>query len=174
MNIPNIKKLLISFSCFMLHALCLGVFAADFIIPNSSGEPIVIDISDLNLTTGLDVSIGEFTDQPRTYRDLNTKSIAIFPPAGSDSERTIQIRAGSTTVTKTVSFRSSPDGNLKNSSLPDLHEARAGNTATKISDGRGVLIGGSKGLADTPINSIEVGIFFAKHSETAEPMPPAT
>ena len=160
MNIPNIKKLLTSLlflSCFLLLASCFfSVFAADFIIPNSSGEPIIIDISDLNLTTGLDVSVGEFTDQPRTYRDLSTKSIAIFPPAGSDSERTIQIRAGSTTVTKTVSFRSSPDGNLKDSSLPDLHEARAGNTATKISDGRVVLIGGSKGLADTPVNSLEV------------------
>ena len=156
MHLQKIKKLLISFSCFMLHASCFGVFASDFIVPNSSGEPIVIDVSSLNLISGVDVSIGEFTDQPRSYRDSSTKSIAIFPPAATESEKTIQIRAGSTTISKTVSFRSSPNGDLKNSLLPNLHEARAGNTATKISDGRIVLIAGSKELADNPLSTLEI------------------
>ncbi len=155
----NLKKLLIYLlvlSCFMFHASCFFfALASDYIIPNSGSEPIVVDISSLNLTTGLDVNVGEFTDQPRSYRDSNTNSIVIFPPAASDSERTIQINSGSTTITKTVSFRSSPDGNLKNSSLPDLQDARGGNTATKISDGRVILIGGSKGLADGAISSLE-------------------
>ena len=77
-------------------------------------------------------------------------SFAVFPPAASSSAKTIQVRAGSTTISKTISFRSSPDGELKTSLLPELREARAGNTVTKISDGRVVLIGGSKGLADRP------------------------
>ena len=158
MNLSNIKKLLIKvfLTSLFLYFSISSSFAVDFIVPNSSGEPIVIDVSDLNLITGIDVSIGEFTDQPRSYRDSNTKSIAIFPPAASNSEKTIQIRAGSTTISKTISFRSSPNGNLRNSLLPDLREARAGNTATKISDGRVVLIGGSKGLADEPLSSLEV------------------
>ena len=157
MYLPKIKKLLIKLLSVSLF-LCFSVssFAADFIVPNSSGEPIVIDISTLNLSDGIDVSIGEFTDQPRSYRDSNIKSIAIFPPAASNSEKTIQIRAGSTTITKTVSFRSSPDGDLRSSLLPGLKEGRAGNTVTKISDGRIVLIGGGKSLADQPLNSLEV------------------
>ncbi|OGI10413.1 MAG: hypothetical protein A3I68_01745 [Candidatus Melainabacteria bacterium RIFCSPLOWO2_02_FULL_35_15] len=159
MNFINIKKLLIKAvyaSLFLSFFISSFSFAADFIVPNSSGEPIVIDVSNLNLTAGTDVSIGEFTDQPRSYRDSNTKSIAIFPPAASDSERTIQIRAGSTIISKTISFRSSPGGNLKDSLLPDLREARAGNTVTKISDGRIVLIGGSKGFSDEPLSTLEV------------------
>ncbi len=153
----NIKKLLTTILSASLFLCFSGsVLAADFIVPNTSGEPIVIDISSLNLTSGIDVSIGEFTGQPRSYRDLNTKSIAIFPPAITDSEKTIEIRAGSTTISKTVSFRSSPDGILTNSALPDLRQARAGNTSTIISDGRVVLIGGSKGLADNPLNTLEV------------------
>ena len=152
-----IKKLLIQallVSCFLL-----GVsfsYASDFIAPNSSGDPIVIDVSNLNLLSSIDVTIGDFKDQPRPYRDANTKSLVIFPPAVPSSEKTIQIRSGSTSVTKTVSFRPSPFGNLKNSLLPDLQKARGGNTVTKISDGRIILIGGSTSLADKPLNSIEV------------------
>lgn len=154
----NIKKLLtrVFFIFLFLYFFAPFSYAADFIVPNTGGEPIVIDVSSLNLTSGIDVSIGEFTGQPRSYRDLNTKSIAIFPPAVADSEKTIEIKAGSTTISKTVSFRSSPNGILKNSSLPDLRQARAGNTSTIISDGRVVLIGGSKGLADSPLSTLEV------------------
>ncbi len=150
----SIKKILILLFC--AFTFNLSVLAADFIAPNSSGEPIVIDVSELNLLSTIDVTVGDFTDQPRPYRDENTKSLVIFPPAVSSSERTIQVRAGSSTITKTISFRASPSGTLKNSLLPDLQKARGGNTVTKISDGRVVIIGGGKGLADTPTDSIEI------------------
>ena len=154
------KKLLIKasffccFSFFLLISLC--AFAADFIVPNSGGEPVVIDVSNLNLLSGIDVSIGNLTNQPRPYRDSNTKSLVIFPPPFSNSEQTIQVRSGSSSVTKTINFRSSPLGVLKNSLLPDLQHARGGNSGTKISDGRIVLIGGSKDLASEPTDSIEI------------------
>lgn len=150
----SIKKILIPLFC--AFTFNLSVLAADFIAPNSSGEPIVIDVSELNLLSSIDVTIGDFTDQPRPYRDENTKSLVIFPPAVSSSEKTIEIRAGSSTITKTISFRASPSGTLRNSLLPDLQKARGGNTVTKISDGRVVITGGSKGLADTPTDSIEI------------------
>lgn len=154
-NMNIIKKLLILIfftSCFFTS----DSFAADFTIPNSSGEPIIIDISNLSLIQGIDVNVGEFADQPRPYRNEDTKSLVIFPPPASSSEKTIQISAGSSSVSKTVSYRSSPSGNLKISLLPDLQQARGGNSITKISDGRVVLIGGSKSLADAPIDTIEI------------------
>ena len=131
-------------------------FAADFIIPNSSGEPVVIDISSLNTTSSIDVSVGEFTNQPRPYRGDNTKSFVLFPPPASNSERTIQLSSGSSVITKTVSYRPSLQGNLKLSVLPSLVSGRAGNSVTKISDGRIVLIGGSKSLARDPLNTVEI------------------
>ena len=132
------------------------VYAADFIVPNSSGEPIVVDVSGLNLISGIDVTIGDFGNQPRSYRDSNTKSLVIFPAANSNTEKTLEIRAGSSSITKTISFRPSPSGILKNSTLPSLMQARAGNSTVKISDGRIILAGGSKGLAEDPIDTIEV------------------
>lgn len=157
MKTPIIKKSLIKFlSASLLLFFSAAAFASDFIVPNSSGEPVTIDVSNLNLISGIDVTIGDFPNQPRPYRDSSTKSLVIFPPAASDTERTIQVRAGSSSITKTISFRSSPPGTLKNSLLPELQDGRGGNTVTKISDGRVVLIGGSKGLADTSLDTIEI------------------
>ena len=156
LNSMNIIKKSLIFIFFAFCFLCSSSFASDFIAPNSSGEPIVIDISNLSLIQDIDVNVGEFTDQPRPYRDENTKSLIIFPPPVSSSEKTIQISAGSSSVSKTISFRPAPSGNLKTSSLPDLVQARGGNSVTKISDGRVVLIGGSKSLSDEPFDSIEI------------------
>ena len=145
---------------FMSLLLCLLTasygYAADFILPNSGGEPVVIDVLNLNLNLGTTVNIGEFVDQPRSYRDGNVNSLVIFPPAISTGEKTIEIRAGGSSITKTVSFRLSPSGNLKNSLLPAMKQARAGNTTTKLSDGRVLLIGGSKSISTEPISSLEV------------------
>lgn len=150
----NKSLILFLVSCFLLLASCSH--AADFIAPNSSGEPIVIDVSNLNVTSSINVSIGDFLDQPRSYRDENTGSIVIFPPSLQSGEKTISVRSGSSNIIKTISLRPSLQGTLKSSLLPELNFARGGNTATKISDGRVVIIGGSKGLADNPLNSIEV------------------
>lgn len=136
--------------------ICQSSQASDFIAPNSGGEPIVIDVSNLNLTSGIDVTVAGFGGQPRPYRDNNTRSLVVFPTAVSSGEETIEIKAGNSSITKTVSFRSGPQGNLKSSALPPLEVARGGNTATKISDGRVVLIGGSKALADAANNSLEI------------------
>ncbi|MBI3591476.1 MAG: hypothetical protein HY094_08900 [Candidatus Melainabacteria bacterium] len=158
MDTRIIKKLLTLIFSFS-SAVCLSIpfsFAADFIVPNSSGEPVVIDVSNLNLISDIDVTVGDFVNQPRPYRDSNTKSLVVFPLPASNAERTIQIHAGSSSISKTISFRPSPQGVLKDSLLPGLQEARAGNTATKISDGRVVLIGGSKALADSPISTVEI------------------
>lgn len=155
-----IKKILIVlFFVFCFSASCLvtsSSLASDFIAPNSGDEPIVIDVSNLNLLSEIDVSIGNFSNQPRPYRDENTKSLVIFPPPISSSEQTIQVRSGSSVVTKTISFRPSPGGVLRNSLLPDLQKARGGNSITKISDGRIVLIGGSNTLATNPTSTIEI------------------
>lgn len=155
----NLKKLLIK-SVLVSLLLCFFIssfaFASDFIAPNSSGEPIAIDVSNLNITSSIDVGIGDFHDQPRPYRDINTKTLVIFPVPAPDSEKTIEIRSGGSSISKTISFRPSPKGDLKNSLLPDLQSARGGNTVTKISDGRIVLIGGSKELVEHPISSLEI------------------
>ncbi|MBI2996665.1 MAG: hypothetical protein HYY52_08200 [Candidatus Melainabacteria bacterium] len=156
------KKLVKSFiSSFFLVSLLLCFlasisYASDFIVPNSSGEPIVIDISNLNLSSSVDVTIGDFSDQARPYRDANTKSLVISPPPLSSSEKTIQVSAGGSSITRTISFRSSPKGILRNSLLPNLKESKGGNSVTKISDGRIVLIGGGKEIADTPLSSLEI------------------
>lgn len=152
----NLKFTLLYLISFLLLFTCLVSNASDFISPNSGGEPIIIDVSNLNLTSGIDVTVAGLGGQPRPYRDNNTRSLVIFPSAVTSAEQTIEIKAGNSSITKTVSFRSGPQGDLKSSALPSLEKARAGNTATKISDGRVVLIGGSKGLADSAINSLEV------------------
>lgn len=158
MLLPNLRKIVISIFSFslLLCFLAFSSYASDFIAPNSSGEPIVVDISNLNTTSSIDVSVGEFADQPRPYRNTDTKLFVVFPPPVPSSEKTLQIQSGSSVVTKTISFRAAPSGNLKSSLLSSLKEGRAGNSVTKISDGRIVLIGGSKALAEDPINSIEV------------------
>ena len=86
----NLIRITLLISFFYLSS----AYAADFTLPNSGNEPIVIDISGLNITSGIDVNIGEFNNQPRTYRDDNTKSIVVFPPALTSSEKVIQVRAG--------------------------------------------------------------------------------
>ncbi len=136
--------------------ICPNSYASDFILPNTSGEPVVIDVSSLNLNLGTNVNIGDFKDQPRPYRDGNVTSLSIVSPAVSSGEKTIEIRSGSALITKTISFRSSPSGNLKNSLLPNIKQGRGGNTTTKISDGRVLLIGGSKSLATDPIDTVEI------------------
>lgn len=141
--------------CFLL--LCFSAsYGADFILPNSGSEPVVVDVSNLPITSGIDVVVGDFVNQPRPYRTENTKSLVIFPPSVQNSEKTIEIRAGASSVTKTVSFRSSPPGILKNSTLPDLKQARGGHTLTKLSDGRIVLVGGSTSLNRDPLSTIEI------------------
>ncbi|OGI18841.1 MAG: hypothetical protein A3B68_06315 [Candidatus Melainabacteria bacterium RIFCSPHIGHO2_02_FULL_34_12] len=155
MNIQIINKSLIIVFCIFLFNQT-RLYAADFIVPNSSGEPVVIDIANLNLISDIDVTIADFPNQPRPYRDSNTKSLVVFPPPFSGPEKTIVVRAGSSTVSKTISYRPSLNGVLRNSLLPSLVKARAGNTATKISDGRVVLIGGSKGIAESSFDSIEI------------------
>lgn len=150
-----IKKLLISVS-LLLCFFASPSYASDFITPNSSGEPILIDISNLSEIQDIDVVVGDFPDQPRPYRDSNTKTLVIFPPSVNSSEKTIQVSAGSSSISKSVSFRTGPVGDLKTSLLPELQQARGGNTVTKISDGRVVLIGGSKSLADEPLDTIEI------------------
>ena len=151
------KRCLILGLTFCLFFVCGGFsYGADFIAPNSSGEPIVVDISDLNVTSGLNVTIGEFTDQPRSYRNDDTKSLVIFPPALSSSEKTLQISAGGSSITKTISFRSSPAGELRNSLLPNLKKPVAGNAVCKISDGRIVLTGGSKSISKDALGFIQI------------------
>lgn len=153
----NIKKILtLTFSVWAL-TFNLSSFAVDFIVPNSGGEPVIIDVSNLDTTSTIDVTVAGFGGQPRPYRDSSTKNLVFFPlPANSSSEQTIEVRSGNSKVTKTISFRSAPQGNLKSYLLPSINTARGGNTATKISDGRVVLIGGGKGIVDSPINSVEI------------------
>ncbi len=155
-----IKKLLIIFifaSIFFISvSFFSSSFAADFIVPNSSGEPVTIDISGLDLIPDIEVTIGNFPIQPRPYRTSDTKILVVFPLPLSSSEKTLIVKAGNSSISKTISFRASQTGILKNSLLPDLEKARSGNSITKISDGRVVLIGGSKTLADEPLNSIEI------------------
>ena len=151
------KLLIVFFSAFLF--LCFSASlsnASDFIAPNSSGEPVIIDVSGLSLISQVEVSVGNSLNQPRPYRDENTKSLVIFPLPTTNSEQTIQTSAGNSVIAKTISFRSSPIGVLRNSLLPDLQRARGGNSVTKISDGRIVLAGGSKSLADSPIDTIEI------------------
>lgn len=130
--------------------------ASDFILPNSSGEPVVIDIANLNVTSGLDVSIGSFSLIPRPYRNEDTKSLVIFPSAITDSEQVLRVKSGPSEITKTISFRSTPKGDVKNSSFPPLEKATGGHTVTKLSDGRVVLIGGGNSLVSNPSNSLQV------------------
>lgn len=151
------KLLIVLFSAFL--PLCFFAsysHASDFILPNSSGEPVVIDVSNLSITSSINVSVGDFINQPRPYRTESTKSLVVFPPPVQNSEKIIEIRSGSSVVTKSVSFRSSPSGVLRNSTLPGLQQARGGHTLTKLSDGRIVLIGGSTTLARDPIDTIEI------------------
>jgi len=152
------KKHFFGFLAFIFSILfsISKVYSSDFIVPNSSGEPITIDVSNLSLTSGIDVTIGGLSGQPRPYRDSNNRSLVIFPSAFASSEKTIEIKSGNSTITKTISFRPSPQGTLKSSLLPGAQEARANNTITKISDGRVVLIGGSKGLVDTAVDTLEI------------------
>ena len=150
----NLKFLLLFLTCSLF--LASPSYSSDFIAPNSSGEPIVIDVSNLNLTSGIDVTVAGFSSQPRPYRDSNTRSLVIFPTAVTSAEKTIEVRAGNSSITKTISFRSGPQGNLKSSLLPSSAVARGGNSATKISDGRVVLIGGSKGISDNAVDSLEI------------------
>lgn len=146
-------QLLLALSIILLSGKSL---AQDFIVPNSGGESISIDISTLNQLQSLDVTIGDFTDQPRTYKNNGTSSLVIPLPATTTSQKTVTIRAGGSSVSKTVSFRPSPDGDLKLSLLPETQIARGANSVTKISDGRIVLAGGSKRLVDSPFNSVEI------------------
>lgn len=141
--------------------LLLGLFygtagAADFIVPNTGGEPITFDVSNLSKVTDIDVTVGEFTEQPRVYRNENTNTLVFFPTALTDSEQVVQVRSGGQTITKTVSFRSSPDGDLRGSLLPQLKVSRAGHTLTKISDGRVVIAGGSKRLIQKSLKTVEI------------------
>lgn len=158
-NIVIMKKLLIKIlviACFLSCIFYSRSFAADFIIPNTGSDPIVIDIANLNVTSGIDVTVGSFNTQPRPYIDENIKELVIFPLAGDSSEKVIQLSAGNSVITKTISFRSAPPGNIQSSSLPDIQTARAGNTVTKISDGRVILTGGSKTLSTMALSSIEI------------------
>lgn len=117
-----IKKILI----LLLFTSCFSASASDFIAPNSSGEPVVIDVSGLDITSDINVSVGSFADQPRPYRDGSTNSLVVFLPPTPSSEQTIRVNAGNSTVTKTISFRPSPSGILKSSLLPELQKARGG------------------------------------------------
>ena len=152
----QVKTLIVSLILLFTSFALQESLANDFVRPNSSGDPVIIDISNLNVTGGVDVSFGEFTGQPRPYRDTGTSSLVLFPPPIPDSEQTLTVRIGDTSVSKTISFRPSPNGTLKNSLLPSLQKSRGGSTVTKISDGRLVLIGGSSEISDRPISTIEI------------------
>ncbi|MBI3308432.1 MAG: hypothetical protein HYZ79_03585 [Candidatus Melainabacteria bacterium] len=132
------------------------LYAADFILPNTGGEPVTVDISNLSLISDIDVTIGSFTELPRAYRNEDTKTLVLFPSAFPNSEQVLQVRAGGSTVTKTISFRPSPDGEINIASLPELRFSRGGAAVTKLSDGRVVIIGGGKTLVSNAINTLEV------------------